>query len=333
MSSTQAQATLRPVEWDLSGVPSAPGSHARVFARNIIIPVHMPRAPYILNAFAPIRDHVADDVLLTLVATSAPERESLERYVRLMNWAPPCALEIVSAIEICRSYGLLGVERAVRTNRENGIVNFKKLLALHRAAALGAEEILCVDSDCAFIKPLGECFDRLKANHDTRTFVAGHAGLAAAIVDASIDAFGPQGAQQLRSVVGSPPLYSWFYDAPYYPREELMGWLDHMSGLYGGFAAFLDSVTWGTFEHLMFQYYLVLERGYRFEDVRHLTGDRTPEELWLTETFAVMEATGQVPSWAHLNAVTDYISPEQLDRSQAEFTMLMHVDRIFSRLD
>jgi hypothetical protein len=309
------------------------GAHSSAFARHLIIPVHPPRFGYLVNAFANIATGPGDeDVLLVLVVTSAMEREMLRHYLDLTGATFPVAFEVVSAIEICEQMNLQSIPEQIKTNRHNSIVNVKKVIAIYRSLCIGADEIVCIDSDIVFLSHVASIFDRLEESFRKKLVISGHIGMAQNIVRESASIFPRREELEILRLSEDGSLYSWFFDAPYFPKYETERFFAHLCSYRNGIEGLINSMTWGTFEHLLFQYYLLLKEGFHVLDIRSVTGDRVPDDLWLTEVLAVIDTFGYRPIWAQVGGMITYMTPELVRRVEKEFLVGMHVDRVPARL-
>jgi len=302
--------------------------------RHLIIPVHPPKFSYLFNSFSGLNNiGKQSDVFLTLVTTSDIEKEMLTNYISVSGAKIPMSYEIVSAVSICKDYNLNETTDCIKSNRNKGIVNFKKMAAIQRAFNIGAEEVVCLDSDILFLSSIDDIFDRLKVNFSKKEIIAGNSIHAGPIVVDTANILLNEDSIKIIDLFDGGKLYSWFFDAPYYPKKETLNWLDYLKSNYGSLDAAFSRFTWGTFENMLFQMYCILHEGFKITDIRGFTGERVPEELWMSEVFSVIDNTGYVPVWADLGGFLSYISHSDLARARTTFMMAMHVDRIPARFD
>ena len=302
--------------------------------KHLIIPVHPPKFAYLFNSFGGIANkNLYSDVFLTLVTTSEIESEMLRNYIMVSSQKIPFDYEIISATKICDVFNLPKSKQAIISNKDNGIVNFKKMVSLWRAFQAGADEVMCIDCDVLFFRDADKIFDRLRTNFARKDVIAGTSGLARDIILTSIDHMKDSDKEKIRKLYKDGKIYSWFFDAPFYPKEETLRWFKYMIEKFSSVDEAISSFTWGTFEHLIFQMYLVLYEGFIVRDVSKITGDRIPEEFWIPEVFRVMDETGYAPVWVNLSGLLSFISDEDLNKARNSFMMAMHVDRVPGRLD
>ena len=303
------------------------------YKRHLIIPVHPPRFAYLVNAFCNVDKKELDDVLLTIVLTSDVECEMFENYLEISGYKFPIPIEAISALGICEQFSLPSIVQCIRENKNNGIVNFKKMVAIYRALCLGVEEITCIDSDVLFMDHPSKMFDRLQHNFMKKEVLAGHSGLAANIVKETANFFPLEDEKKILDIMDDGNLYSWFFDAPYYPRKATIGWFAQFIMHFGSVENAFYHLKWGTFEHMIFQFYCLLYEDFKVVDIRPFTGDRVPDELWLSEVYDVIDRTGYHPTWSNLGGLISYINEEQKARAKREFEVAIHVDRVPARLD
>lgn len=297
------------------------------FARHLIIPVHLPKLTYLTGLFSSIQGpRDTERARCTFIVTSEAEREQVQAYIRWTSPVLPSNYEVVSAVEIAAALGMPGLARAMIENRGGGIINMKKLLALYRAHSEGGEEMCCIDSDSAILQPLNSLFDHSAANYHRRIFpaVRSNAELTNEITRVCSDYFSKRDASRL-ALKYAGGLYSWFFDIPYYDRRDLGPFFDHISFLHGGIESALSSLSWHSFEHILYINYLLLRSDFCLTDISEIvTPGRLTDELLLGDLQAVEEKFGLSTGWASLNTLMS----NQRQELQPTLYAISHVDRL-----
>jgi hypothetical protein len=133
-----------------------------------------------------------------------------------------------------------------------------------------------------------------------------------------LDVSSPQDHAAIARLVGQGEIYTWWWDLPVYDCRHLddfqawIGWQDRR--------AFLERLTWFAFDHVVYQAYTVLHRG--FQLVRVNGHVHSLEFSNSARVRLVHESIGQV-SW--VNALAYSQDPEYF--RQPQFLAVYHMDR------
>lgn len=303
------------------------GSLENQHSRHLLIPIHVPKLTYLSSMFAQMGGKWDQErVRCTIIATSSADRELTEQYIRLTRPAMLRNYEVISAVELASTLKMHDLANAMSENRNGGIINMKKLLALHRAFGEGADEAICVDSDVAFLRPLDGLFEQAGSNYRKNMFIAVSSSL-----DITIDAvrncasYFSQNDERKLTDIYRGNLFSWFFDIPYYVRNDTREFFDHISTFYGGLEPALLQLSWHHFDYILYMNYLILRGDFALRDVStFVTADRLSDDLPLSDLQAVEDQVGLAPVWATLSAV---IAAKVADAAP-RFHALSHVDRL-----
>lgn len=302
------------------------GSHRAALPKHLIIPIHPPKIGHVSNIFSRVDGHEkSEDVLLTFVTTTAGERALMERYIALTHPQIPVAYEVISAMELADGMGfsLLSAEMG---RSEAAIINIKKMLGLYRAFYLGAQEVICMDSDAIFLAAPDDLFETARRNYERKVFMASYSPIEITdqVVLASASYFPEDESRRLRALIGVGQ-FSWFFDAPYYPATDGREFLAHISLAHGGMERALLALTWHTFDHVLFINYLLLRGDFELVDVRRLVGaDKISDDLSLMDLRAIEAEHGYRPAWAPLPAMLSLPEAE----GEGQYVVAFHVDRV-----
>ena len=314
----------------LSAANNSGGKNSISYRRHLIMPIHPPKVNHLSTIFSRVTSVIDQDVIWTLVVTSPAEREMVERYFQLAKPIVPSQLEVVSALEIAALLGMDDLANAIRENRNGGVINMKKLLAVYRAQCLGAEEICCVDSDVIFLKPLNELFDVCAGNYARQIFIACSSAIPSSVevILATSRYFSPFDEKSLGEIYQSR-LYSWFFDAPYYERSDTADFFNHIRQLYGGIENALSILSWHHFDHILYMNYLLLTGKFQLIDASESVGaGKLTDNLSLAELRIIEARFTVTPAWITLQGLIS----EWDDAASQGFCAIFHVDRLPSAI-
>lgn len=320
---------LEEVEPALSGRREAlrglPGSQVLGKSR-LIIPIHPPKISHLSSMFSPSSDTTDDfDIGLTFVATDREEREMFENYISLAGLKFPVPFEIVSAVEICDCLGFSQLAD-ILLSRSSSTINVKKILSIYVAVLGGASEIVCIDSDVAFISGISEVFSKAANNYSKSVFFAANSptDITKDVVQACADYYSPDDSMKIRAIMGTN-LFAWFYDVPYYPTPDTEAFLSHIAFCHGGIERALCRLTWHTFDHVLFVNYLLLRGLSKVSDITGLVSQGLiSDNLGTVDIVSVKNFhDGYIPVWAPLSSM---LSNPHLSK-ETGFLVAMHVDR------
>ncbi|MBC8751447.1 MULTISPECIES: hypothetical protein [Paraburkholderia] len=304
--------------------------------RHLLIPIHLPKIFHISSIFSFLSKAELDteDVRVTLVATGTYEREVIERYLEVAASAVPRHCEVISALEVTEAAGWTRLGDALAKNQGGGCINMKKLLSVCRAFALGADQVCCIDADTLLLKSLDSFFDQIETNYAKKTFFSAGSpiDITKSTYRASANFFSPRDEGKLDGIYGSDR-YSWFFDIPFYAREDFFEFLQHVAFLYGGVDEAWARLTWNHFDHILYVNYLLLRGDFKLVDLVPIVGDgKITDDLDLSHLDRVQDIHEYRPVWLTLTAATQDDTGGKQCVSRG-FSAIYHVDRVSSLSD
>ncbi|MCY1740369.1 hypothetical protein [Ensifer sp. SL37] len=316
-------------EWALR-IDSIGGAAKIRPAHRIVIPIHGPKVTHLANMFNRIspKECLSGEILVTFVATTNEERETIANYIKVTGATIPVDFEIISAVDLCELMNLPKIERRIRENVLNSNINTKKFLGIYWSLITGCEDVVTMDADVAFLRSPNNLFEKLKDNFSRRVFFAGSptGDLMRDITSLSTDYFSPYDAHRLKSIMRYPELYSWFFDAPYYPRDLTLAFLTHLATLHQGHEGAFLKLSWHTFDHILFMYFTLLSGDFRMIDVRDsIASSNATDSLSISDIRRIKDIYDYQPVWATLQALIDSEGSQQ---ERLDFVLAIHTDRI-----
>lgn len=271
----------------------------------IVIPCHPPHYEW-LSRFL---DSYAGDVPILIAATNGLEHHWFTEQLAQHPKIGAVRLLVVSCVDIAAQYGFTIDFGKVGP----GMINLKKLLALYHARD-GFDDFLVVDADVAMVGSGQAALAAAAAHYDYRYF-AGYTDnpLCLYVNRGCLRLFTNAQKQRIREATRDVHLYTWFFDPPYYRRDDLKAFFDFMAENHGSVDDFLQMLSWPTFDHILYVYFLLLTRGAQIVDYGL---ERIPELLTAEDAEAIQARFGVRPVWASKDAYTG--QPAQ---------MLFHMDR------
>ena len=91
-----------------------------------------------------------------------------------------------------------------------------------------------------------------------------------------------------------PRLYSWFFDAPYYSKNDFIEMIDLINSIYPN--RWLENLCYPTFDHLIYQYFLISKKGFSIFDYSSLTNN-LPEQLTADDLLSLCGLQNYWPTW------------------------------------
>lgn len=300
--------------------------------RHLVIPIHLPKIFHISSIFSSLsKDQCnSENVRVTLVATGTYEREVVERYLEVTGTALPRYCEVISALEVAEAAGWKRLWSALSQNQGGGNINMKKLLSVCRAFAQGAEQVCCIDADTLLLEPLETFFDKIEMNYAKKTFFAAGSpiNITKSTYRASANFFSPKDEEKLDKIYGVDR-FSWFFDVPFYTREDFFQFLQHVAFLYTAVDEAWAMLTWNHFDHILYLNYLVLRGDFKLVDLVPIVGDeKITDDLDLSELNRIRDVHEYHPVWLTLSAATK--GDARGNQRVSRFSAIYHVDRIAS---
>ena len=222
-----------------------------------------------------------------------------------------------------------GVASRLKKNDDRCAINVKKFSGLLLTANEGASRIICVDSDTIAISQPDCLMDACENNSLKRVFLGSIPKPSSTIYFKLLCEI------QIASCLlvstkfnyytdDAPGVYSWFFDVPYYPGDLLREFFVNMTSGDGALSHFFMSLSWFTFDHLIFQHWMVATGRAKFIDYGQ-TCEALPEWLTPSDLVLLKEKYDYVPAWIPLSAYRS--DPLTVNKLQGEVILAYHTDR------
>ncbi|MGB8602115.1 MAG: hypothetical protein WCD42_07960 [Rhizomicrobium sp.] len=275
----------------------------------LIIPVHRPKAPWLialLNSIVANQDAAPLPFDIVLATTNYSE---YNYFANVIN-----SLQIAGKIRVVNPIGIISIDEYIkenlsfmhllynfRCNIDNAIINIKKFVSLYWAMKSGYDWAACIDCDAMAISPLGDLFDILLRNYETGQYFASHNNQRTAIDNiyaSSRKMFAHTDQEKVEQLTCHGILFPWFFDMPIYNLADLGEFFDYMSVPHGSLENWFVNLKWGTFDHIVYTYWRCLHKGAALIDyydtlqIPHIT-----EELSTTELVRISDKYGYAPVW------------------------------------
>jgi hypothetical protein len=161
--------------------------------------------------------------------------------------------------------------------KTDSIVTFKKFYGLKQLANSAYDYIICCDSE---IDILCHNFTNENINSkiqqifDNKKIYAGHTdkGALPCITQTSANLF-PEKHDLLKNITNDFSLYFWWSDLPVYRRVDITPFFNMIN---------CDIIVWEHFDHIIYQYYLILYHGFEIINTTPITGIK-----WSLEEFRI----------------------------------------------
>ena len=203
-------------------------------------------------------------------------------------------------------------EKGISINVENssGVINAKKFLGIMTALDRGAEYIMVFDADSQMLSTTNEAFEAAKKNYVYRFFgTTTNYHSYYRMNDASRALFQPADAALIDAKTVGGRLYTWFFDAPLYYKEDVLEFFAYFG------AELWSKLTWHTFDHILYRDFLLARKNAQITNYGNVGG--LPEFLDMDELRWMKRNYGYQPIWC---------SASKWDE-RSKYHMLYHVDR------
>jgi hypothetical protein len=289
----------------------------------LIIPVHIAGAGWLESLLASIHleGSRTPDFCVALATSNEFETKYFHELLGRMLAGRPAWIIHTQVVDI-GEYLIEGcpVRQFIRDYNDGhceGIINIKKFAALHWACGNRMEFAACIDADAVATSNLFDLFSDLKYNYEAKQYFAGKTDSAFLndIMRRSMDLFSPNDQRRLRGITRDGRLYPWFFDVPAYRMDEVSAFFLYMSRTRNGLSNWFGSLTWHTFEHIVFMCWRLLYGGAELIDYGF---GIIPEDLIVSQVREIQQAHGYSPAWSRYRT----------DEARRPFThFLYHVDR------
>lgn len=262
-----------------------------------------------------------------LVLLMSNEKEK-KQIVRSLQFLFPQFVPLIKFVNI-ELYILLQLKNSelherYQMNAERCIVNLKKFVGLHWAVKT-YEDIVVVDCDTIFAKTTHNLFDHLNENYAKKKIIMGGRNSSAIIQKIQLDCstfINTSFNEKINLLTNVYHGYAWFFDIPFYKNLHLKSFFTCMFNTHGD--NFWLKIKWESFEHLIYQFYLVCYEKFEVIDYSESIKPVIPEALEASELNKIEYLYGIQPAWVRFKNILD--SPENLGLRSPQ--MIYHMDRI-----
>ncbi|GBQ85998.1 hypothetical protein [Asaia krungthepensis] len=292
-----------------------------------VIPSNLPKANWLISFINSVAARTRSFSFDIVIGTS--NEQEYRRYARLIP-----TMSVNSTIRLVDISGYISrvlqsetlLDRYNR-NAEGCIINVKKFALLKWACDQGYERIGGIDGDTAAIRDMDGVFDAMQENYRKKLLVGSsfRHHEATHITAACLRHFSDANIEELKLNDGDY-LYSWFFDVPYYERNDLNEFFDFMSDQYGSLVAWFETIRKEDFEHQIFHYWLYFHKGYKLFDTRFITSYFMPESCLYSHFMAIRDHVDYSPVWIY---TWEYLHQPDIIDSFPSIFMLSHFDRMF----
>jgi hypothetical protein len=236
----------------------------------IIVPVHPPHYQYIYDLLKKLKLYkIALDLFLVFSSQDDYETFSMKDGVK------PIIAENINM---------------------NATTTSKKFYALKKLMNSGYDYFIVCDAEIDIVPEnftANRILQKIEAIFEKRLLYGGEVQgnpLGEKIINACVSIFSEYEAILVRHKVAG--LYTWWSDLPVYKREHL----PHFFARIGP----LDRLTWNHFDHVMYQYYLLVHHDFRIVNITPITGVRWSLEhlmIWNEKMLEDLQAAGYGAGW------------------------------------
>jgi hypothetical protein len=281
----------------------------------LIIPCYLAKSQWLGKYLDSIVDK-AVDVAILIIATDAAETDGLQR---MFAHHPVAAnLHFVDISNALQRHGHAATAERIRLDMQQGVINLKKFAGLKYALDAGFDTMLCIDADSKAIASLPVLAAQALQNCAKRVILGARTQKTSLL---KINQSAYDLANSSPEVARGPPIditiYTWFFDIPTYQIADLAAFFQAM----GDFDAFMAKVTWTTFEHLVYGYFLLRTGRVNLLNYDTTGVNRESEFLTLDDLTQIDATFNYRPVWLNRRSF-DAGGPQS-----HRVLMLTHTDR------
>jgi hypothetical protein len=282
----------------------------------IIIPIYIGHRSRFNSLLTNLKSTSLVDCSLIFIATNLKEKLYFSLIAHLKN-KPITILNLEKLAKQSVKVGSRELNKRLKVTA--GIINLKKLLGLNACFSMGYEHAIVVDSDIFFFEDFNAdaLFKSCQKNYQMKVFygVKHSDSWLTQITESSLRYLN----LDFNSIQNN--VYSWFFDVPYYDSVEFNNFLTYLNQLYGEeWWSHLNSLT---FDHLLFQFFLVSQRGWRFDDYSDISTS-IPELLSPADLLSVNKSRGYWPLWISYKCIS---AMPDLKSFNPSLQIIYHIDR------
>jgi hypothetical protein len=269
---------------------------------NILIPTHVPKSNWLIAFLESLnRVNKASIVRVTLLISDAADAAYFARLSSIYSKNGVSVSMLSVADCLVATPALRGLIGHYASGAAGAIAVFKKMVGFYHFCHSTDDDIVCIDADTIVISMDNSFFNKLEDNYN-KMITAGHAidkvdtNPFYLINTASAQILGQKHYDQIHSD-GVDGIYNWFFDVPFYKNDDLRRFFSHMERQHGTIGAFFSALKWHTFEYIMYQYFLFVEKRLSIFDTSLLGIERIPEACDRNDLFRIRQAYNYAPLW------------------------------------
>ncbi len=292
-----------------------------------VIPVNLPKINWLISFLNSIEVHSKSFPFDIIIGAS--DEEEYRRYARLipfMSRGPKIYIIDISRYirETLKSNEIF--DRYIH-NADGCIVNLKKFILLKWAVDHEYDRIASVDGDTLAIRDMSDVFDAMHKNYQKKILVGSsfHHNDVSHITTQCLRHFDENLQYKLKNSDGHF-IYTWFFDAPYMEREDLIEFFDYMNHRYGSLQDWLKIINRDDFEHQIFHYWMYLYKNCTIFDTKYITGHLKPETYLYTHLLSINNIENYCPVWVY---AWEFMHQPDIVHGLPNIFMLSHFDRMF----
>ena len=294
----------------------------------LLIPVHPPKTNWLmgfLNSLGAPAKGAPLNFRIVIATSNYDEFRFFNRLVHLMPCSEAIDLVCVESY-LVDTLGHHELAERYRGNVDQCIVNLKKLVAISWAVEAGYEWIACIDCDVSSLRDPTALFPHLIRNYESGLYFGTSTDLQVFrdVTGNCSRLFGEADQQRLRDITRDDSCYAWFFDVPFYKAVDYTAFLSDMAAGTGSVEAWLQRITYHSFEHVIFLMWRCLHRGARLIDLADMRIGGIPEFLGFQDLMRIRTKHGYEPAWVPFKEML--YQPDIL-QSFPNVTLSCHVDR------
>jgi hypothetical protein len=206
-------------------------------------------------------------------------------------------------------------------NQTKSIITYKKFFGLKYLADSKYDYIICCDGEIDIIPSnfTNEIINsKIKQIFDNKKIYAGNANgsLAPSIMNTSANLF-PEKYEYLKDITQNFKLYFWWSDLPVYRRVDLHPFFNMIN---------YDNIVWEHFDHIIYQYYLILCDNFEIIDTTPITHKTWSLEGLDTDNMDILNSLLSIHYGFSWNTNKFYNINKTFIESQQGF-LIYHLDR------
>ena len=293
-----------------------------------MVPIHPAKFNWLYCFLKSIPKSEIENLNFDLVLLFSNEKERIQIARAINNLMPEFIdkiiyLDIQNYIDLYLNNKLL-LDRYIK-NEQRCIVNLKKFLGLYWAKNI-YNYIAVIDCDTVFNHTTKNLFEQLINNYSTKKIFMGGANISDIVCEIQKDSasfFSEEDARKIQKITDNFQAYSWFFEVPFYEKNDLRDFYEFVLLENSHKYDFWSKIGWGSFEHLIYQYYLFLKKNFIFINYGEVCRNVLPETLSYSDLNRIYTKYNYYPTWARFRNLLS--SPENY--SAGGVSLFYHIDR------